>query len=159
MNRSNLTKSFPSHMPMSIPNRSERITVPRIRILSKVKSGYLIFLLAGILLISFAGCAAKRPLGGPVQGEGLKDGVYVGEAMSGPVWAMVEVRIQDRRISDIRLLEHRNWRGEAAEKVIPARIIEAQSTCVDAVSGATTSSIAVMNAVEDAVKKAGSSPD
>jgi hypothetical protein len=58
-------------MPMLIPNRSERITAPRIRILSRVKAGCLIFLLAGVLLISFAGCAAKRPLGGPVPGEGL----------------------------------------------------------------------------------------
>jgi len=139
---------------MLIPNRSERITAPRIRILLKVNAGYLVFLLAGILLISFAGCAAKRPLGGPVPGEGLKDGVYGGEAKSGPVWVMVEVRVQDRRISGVRVLEHRHWRGEAAEKVIPARIIEEQSTCVDAVSGATTSSIAIMNAVEDAVKKA-----
>lgn len=141
-------------MPMLIPNRPEKIEAPGFRFFSKVNAGYLVFLLAGILLISLAGCAAKRPLGGPVQGEGLKDGVYGGEAKSGPVRVMVEVRIQDRRILGIRLLEHRHWRGEAAEKVIPARIIEEQSTRVDAVSGATTSSIAIMNAVEDAVKKA-----
>ncbi len=141
---------------MLIPNRSERMTALRNRILSKEKAGSLIFFLAGILLISFAGCAAKRPLGGPVPAEGLKDGVYVGQAKSGPVKVMVEVRIRNRRISDIRLLEHRHWSGEAAEKVIPAWIIKEQSTNVDAVSGATTSSIAIMNAVEDAVKKAGS---
>jgi uncharacterized protein with FMN-binding domain len=119
-----------------------------------VKSPFLLFLLAGLLFTACAGCAAKRPLGGPVQGQGLKDGSYTGEATSGPVGVMVEVRIQDRRITSIRLMEHRHWRGEAAEKLIAARIIEEQSTRVDAVSGATTSSIAIMNAVENAVQKA-----
>jgi fumarate reductase flavoprotein subunit len=38
--------------------------------------------------------------------------------------------------------------------IIPNRIIEKQSTKVDSVSGATLSSVAIMNAVEDAVKKA-----
>ena len=37
---------------------------------------------------------------------------------------------------------------------IPYRIIEAESTGVDAVSGAALSSVAIMNAVEDAVQKA-----
>ncbi|MDX1358727.1 MAG: FMN-binding protein [Clostridia bacterium] len=44
--------------------------------------------------------------------------------------------------------------GRAAEKTIPERIIDQQSTRVDAVSGATRSSIAIMNAVEDALQKA-----
>ena len=52
-------------------------------------------------------------------------------------------------------MEHRTWKGGAAEGIIPHRIIETQSTKVDAVSGATTSSVAIMNAVEDAVRKAG----
>jgi uncharacterized protein with FMN-binding domain len=110
-------------------------------------------LLAGLLFISCAGCAAKRPMGGPLPAGGLRDGVYQGEATSGPVTALVEVRILDRRITGIRLIEHRHWRGGAAEAVI-ARIMKEQSTAVDAVSGATTSSIAIMNSVEDAVRKA-----
>jgi major membrane immunogen (membrane-anchored lipoprotein) len=141
-------------MPMWIPNRPHGTAPPGLRIPSKVKSAFLLFLLAGLLFTACAGCAAKRPLGGPVQGERLKDGFYKGEATSGPVGVMVEVRIQDRRITSIRLMEHRHWRGEAAEKLIAARIIEEQSTRVDAVSGATTSSIAIMNAVENAVQKA-----
>ncbi len=51
-------------------------------------------------------------------------------------------------------MEHRTWKGGAAEGIIPRRIIETQSTRVDAVSGATMSSVAIMNAVEDAVRKA-----
>ena len=44
--------------------------------------------------------------------------------------------------------------GGHAEEVIPAKIIEKQSTNVDAVSGATMSSDAIMNAVESAIEGA-----
>jgi uncharacterized protein with FMN-binding domain len=56
-------------------------------------------------------------------------------------------------ITDIKLVMHRNWRGEPAEAVIE-RIVEEQSTDVDVVTGATMSSRVIMNAVEDALKKA-----
>ena len=46
------------------------------------------------------------------------------------------------------------WRGGEAEEAIPGSIIEQQSTKVDAVTGATISSTAIMNAVQDAVEKA-----
>ena len=46
------------------------------------------------------------------------------------------------------------WTDGLAEGTIPNRIIETQSTKVDAVSGATMSRVAIMNAVEDAVQKA-----
>jgi uncharacterized protein with FMN-binding domain len=44
--------------------------------------------------------------------------------------------------------------GGPAEEIIPARIIEKQSTNVDAVSGATMSSDAIMNAVQFAIEEA-----
>jgi uncharacterized protein with FMN-binding domain len=44
--------------------------------------------------------------------------------------------------------------GGPAEEIIPARIIEKQSTNVDAVSGATMSSDAIMNAVQLAIERA-----
>ena len=40
------------------------------------------------------------------------------------------------------------------ENIIPFRIIDEQSTNVDAVSGATVSSTAIMNAVDDAIQMA-----
>ena len=45
-------------------------------------------------------------------------------------------------------------RGKKAELIIPGRIIEKQSTDVDAVSGATNSSHVIMNAVQKAIEKA-----
>jgi len=52
------------------------------------------------------------------------------------------------------LLEHRTWKGRAAENFIPHRIIDKQSTKVDSVSGATVSSTVIMNAVDDAIQLA-----
>ncbi|MBN1847975.1 MAG: FMN-binding protein [Deltaproteobacteria bacterium] len=81
------------------------------------------------------------------------DGTYKGEAQNGPVSVIAEVTIQNQRIANIKLIKHRNWKGKAAEQVVVS-IIEEQSTHVDAVSGATVSSVAIMNAVEDAIQKA-----
>jgi len=46
-----------------------------------------------------------------------------------------------------------SWIGYRANSVIPARIVEKQSTDVDALSGATNSSHVIMNAVQRAVEK------
>ena len=108
-----------------------------------------------VFLILCMGCGAGKTLvGGPIPHTNLKDGTYNGMAANGPVRAKARVTINDRKIADIDLIEHRTWKGSAAEGIIPNRIIEKQSTKVDAVSGATLSSVAIMNAVEDAVKKA-----
>jgi uncharacterized protein with FMN-binding domain len=100
------------------------------------------------------GCAAAKIVGGPILKNSLKDGIYDGKARVGPVKVLARVTIQNQRIKNIRLLEHRNWKGSAAENIIPHRIIDEQSTKVDAVSGATASSAAIMNAVDDAIQMA-----
>lgn len=108
----------------------------------------------GVLVVLIAGCATATIVGGPIPVNTLRDGTYDGEARIGPVKATTKVTIQNQRIADILLVEHRNWKGGAAEKAIPQKIIQEQSTNVDAVSGATISSKAIMNAVEAAVQKA-----
>lgn len=105
-------------------------------------------------LIVILGCATAQFIGGPIAPDSLQDGVYGGQAKDGPVKAEVRVTVANHRITDIRLIKHRTWKGKAAENVIPGRIMTEQSTRVDAVSGATASSRAIMNAVEDAVRKA-----
>jgi uncharacterized protein with FMN-binding domain len=70
------------------------------------------------------------------------------------VKAQVKVSIEDQRISTIELIEHSTWKGKEAEAIIPDRIIQEQSTAVNAVSGATRSSRVIMNAVQNAVDKA-----
>ena len=111
-------------------------------------------LLIGMLLFLIIACAAIEYVGGPIPKDRLRDGTYEGIAQKGPVKVLAKVTVDHQRIAGIELVEHRNWRGEAAETIIPDRIIDAQSTRVDVVSGATLSSAVIMNAVEDAVRKA-----
>ncbi len=120
----------------------------------RFKDYALTILLAGILVGQMLGCATEKIVGGPIPEEILKDGTYVGSASAGPVKVVAQVTIDNHRIAQVELIEHRTWKGGAAERIIPDRIVEAQSTRVDAVSGATMSSRAIMNAVEVAIRKA-----
>lgn len=120
-----------------------------------MKTLRMIAIALNILPILCIGCGAgKTIIGGPIPHAKLKDGTYNGTAANGPVRVKAKVTINDQKIAGIDLIEHRTWKGGAAEGIIPNRIIDKQSTRVDAVSGATLSSVAIMNAVEDAVKKA-----
>ena len=110
--------------------------------------------LAVFLILVVACSTGKTIIGGPISHSNLKDGTYVGTAGNGPVKVKAMVTIRDQKITDIDLIEHRTWKGGPAEGIIPYRIVETQSTKGDAVSGATMSSVAIMNAVEDAVQKA-----
>jgi uncharacterized protein with FMN-binding domain len=107
-----------------------------------------------LILLLIIGCAATKIVGGPVSKNSLKDGIYDGEAKAGPVKVLVRVTIQNRRIKNIVLLKHRTWKGGEAGNIIPHRIIDEQSTRVDVVSGATVSSAAIMNAVDNTIKLA-----
>ena len=107
------------------------------------------------IICAAVGCALPEATGGPVAPERLRDGTYEGAASSWPNSAKVRIAVRQGRIERIDLLSHyASWVGKKAEGVVPARIIERQSTRVDAVTGATGSSRVIMNAVQDAVEKA-----
>ena len=119
-----------------------------------MQRSYLIIFAAGLVL-SFAGCQIAPLMGTSVVSEGLRGGVYEGEYRKGINNAVVKVTIADGRITDIELVKHfASWIGNNANTVIPTRIVEQQSTRVDAVSGATNSSRVIMNAVQKAIEKA-----
>ncbi len=89
----------------------------------------------------------------------VADGVHEIEVTGHSVISPLKVSItfKDNAITEVKVLEH----GETAqifatveEKFIP-RLIENQSLATDAVSGATVSSNAIKNAVEEAIKAAG----
>ncbi len=84
----------------------------------------------------------------------LPDGRYQGEATALLVTARVEVFLQDGRIRQVNLLEHRHGPGYGAEAIADS-IVEANSPDVDSISGATASSIVVKTAVLEALKSAG----
>ena len=108
-----------------------------------------------LLLLVLAACSSpvRTPDLGPIP-TGLPDGRYLGEAEHFPAKAKVEVVVRDGRVADVILLEHRYGQGGPAGDAIPGRIVEEQSTDVDAVSGATGSSILIMQAVEQAIDRA-----
>lgn len=85
--------------------------------------------------------------------ENTEDGKYFGEYDVNFISAKVEVDIKDKKISDIKLIEHKTERGTKAE-VIPERVVKAQSLKVDAVSGATNSSKVILKAIQNALDKA-----
>lgn len=80
----------------------------------------------------------------------LDDGVYQGECDNGLVFAKVEVEVREHTITDIRILEHRNGMGQAAEEITDS-VTSNQSVEVDAVSGATFSSQTILKAIENAI--------
>ena len=109
---------------------------------------------AALVVALVGSCAHAIIEGGPVPKDRLADGVYRGRARNGPVRAVVDVVVKDRAITEIEIVRHRHWWGAEAGEKIPGRIVEQQSTKVDAVAGATISSTTIMNAVQDAVEKA-----
>lgn len=114
-----------------------------------------ILLCALTACIVSTGCGKAIVAGGPIPPDKLRDGVYEGSASSWPNSAKVRVTIVDGRIAKIHLVSHiSSWIGTRAEGEVQARIIDRQSTKVDAVTGATNSSNVIMNAVQNAVMKA-----
>jgi len=109
-----------------------------------------------ILLLLFCFSVQTAPgIGGLLVDQQLRDGVYEGSYSNGPNSAVVNVTIAESRIEAVELLRHfASWKGNRANTVIPQRIIDEQSTRVDAVSGATNSSIVIMNAAQKAIEQA-----
>lgn len=84
--------------------------------------------------------------------EDVPDGVYEGSSDTGFVRACVEVTVKNEKITDIRLVEHINERGEKAETVID-EVKQKQTTQVETVSGATNSSRVILEAIQRALEE------
>ena len=111
-------------------------------------------LLASIAAISAVfGCASTAP--------SMTDGTYTGVGQGRNGELTVEVKVDAGKLSAVRVVKHVETVGisDAAVKQMPARIVDAQSLKVDAVSGATLTSEGIRTAVADAIRKAGGDPD
>lgn len=80
----------------------------------------------------------------------VADGKYVGEAQIKPVSAKVNVQVKNGKITNIEIKDHMTGLGKNGEKIID-QIINKQSLEVDAISGATQSSVTITKAVENAL--------
>lgn len=87
----------------------------------------------------------------------FKDGTYTGSATGFGSNLTVEVTIESNTITAISIVSHneRNSRYYSrAFSTVPSEIIDAQSLDVDTVSGATFSSVGIINAVNDVLSQA-----
>ncbi|MCY6484750.1 flavocytochrome c [Clostridium aestuarii] len=108
-----------------------------------------IFLLVGIMIMALAGCGASKK-------ASSGSGTFEGEAKGKNGVIKVEVTIENKEIKKIDVVENHEseFTKDTFTKVIDT-IIAANSAEVDAISGATITSSAIISAVADAVKKSG----
>ena len=99
---------------------------------------------------------ASRTVSKISEPAAYKDGTYTGSATGFGGRLSVRVTVSDGRISTIDVTSHNETSSyySKAKKVL-SRMISAQSTNVDTVSGATYSSVGLINAVRNALSKAG----
>jgi uncharacterized protein with FMN-binding domain len=135
-----------------VEQKQQRNIVKKLKTILLVIVGFLCLFAAGMLgFFMLAGLDTAR--GAFIDPQKAADGVYIGHYRSGPNRAEVEVTITSGKITDIKVIRNvASWIGKAASDEIPRRIIAEQSTRVDSVTGATRSSVVIMNAVNQAVK-------
>jgi len=126
-----------------------------------MKQGFQIFIIC-VLFSGLMACAQLRQVRempiNDINLSQLQDGTYKGDFTYGflgyDFTYEVETDIQSHRIKNIRVTKNRNTNhAKLAEDVIP-RVIEAQSPNVDAHTGATTTSKALLKAIEISLVKA-----
>ena len=82
----------------------------------------------------------------------VKDGSYTADTDLVLVKVKVEVMVEAHQIKTIEILEHQNGKGKPAEAIID-EMIEKNTDEVDAISGATCSSVAIRSAVNKALQE------
>lgn len=106
----------------------------------------IVTLMAGMVL----GCLSFN-----AKANAYADGVYegLGEGYQGPI--RVAVQVGAGGILDIEIFEHEEdeFVGGAAMTELLEMVLDSNSTDLDAISGATESSVGFLAAVDDALKK------
>ena len=94
------------------------------------------------------------------EGGLFKPGTYTGTGKGNNGDVSVEVTFDANAITAVNVSEHAETAGiaDGALADIPAAILAAQSTQIDTISGATNTSNAIIEAVNDAIKQAGADP-
>lgn len=109
-----------------------------------------------ILSLSLAGCAGGKA-DNDQENSLFKPGTYEGEGkgINGPI--KVSVEVDSDKILEIKVLEHSETPtvSDLALDQIPTMVVDNQSLNIEAVSGATMSSNGILEAITDALTKAG----
>jgi uncharacterized protein with FMN-binding domain len=124
-----------------------------------MKKGLILFM-SVVLTFTVAGCSSGANTSSTKSNSsdiGYKDGTYsaVGQGKSGDV--KVEVKIANGKLTEINVLDNKEtpaMMDSVKENLIPEIIKKQTTTGVDAVSGATLASKAVLEAVGKVQKEA-----
>ncbi|MBU5670691.1 flavocytochrome c [Paenibacillus brevis] len=117
-----------------------------------------IILVMGVIGCSGGGNKNEAPNAPEAATEGLfTPGTYVGEAEGLHSTIKVEVTVDANTIQSVKVLEQQDTEGvsDAVFETIPQKVVEGQSLKVDVVSGASVSSNGLIDAIADALSKAG----
>lgn len=123
----------------------------------KLSKRLLAVLLVFLMVFSATACSQQTIQETP-DGKGkFTPGTYTGEAEGLNGTIKVEVKLDDSNILEVNILDHNESPGisDNAIKKIPEEIIKYQSLNIDTVSGATYSSKGILEAVKNALEKAG----
>jgi len=109
-------------------------------------------------LLSAADAAIGQATGAAASGYAA--GTYTQNVKGRNAAMTIEVVLGETAIESVKVLEHTETMDIAAVALerIPAQIVEKQTTKVDAVTGATVTSNAIKQAVNDAITAAGGNP-
>lgn len=111
-----------------------------------------ITLFIGFVIVAFVLRPQKLEIR-TVDLDTASDGEYVGVCQNKILFAVVKVKIQDHKITDVEVIEHKASYMEQARQ-IAERVCDEQSLNVDAISGATLTSDTVKKAIENALEDA-----
>lgn len=118
--------------------------------------GYGCLILALVVLVGCNSAEVKAVRAMPINHVDLaqvKDGAYHGDYAYGGFTYEVAVTVADHRINDIAVVKNRTTSPAKKAEGALKRVLEQQRNDVDAVSGATTTSKALLKAVENALTK------
>ncbi len=124
------------------------------RVLIIILSIFIVFIViaaTGVLYISHGLKAGVKLAIAPVNPSSLTDGTYKGEYSAGRWSNTVAVTIEDGKITDIKIVKDVTIPQPGLADELFGRVIVAQNTTVDAVSGATVTSKAYLKSVENAL--------
>lgn len=127
------------------------------------RTGFLVAMVF-ILMMGLIGCSGNNNAApaNTTGAEGLyTPGTYTGEAQGLHSVIKVEVTVDENTIQSVKVLEQQDTEGvsDAVFATIPDKVVEGQSLKVDIVSGASVSSNGLIDAIADALAKAGADID
>lgn len=129
--------------------------------MKKNKLVTVIFVILAVLFVS-VGCGSKAASGSKDTSASTaagiyKDGTYEGSSDAGIHPGLkVKVVVKGGKITEVNIVEQKETEGVGSEAVerLPALIVKAQSTNIDTVTGASKTTAAIKEAVDQALSQA-----